>query len=114
MLRRLPGTPSCGPAMTKKLAGEIESSLKDCLWWKRGETDNASAQLPHRHEWLDNTVSELAAAREVHWWALVTTYTLDEKIEQISHSVTRNRQDIHSHLKSRDRMRMRTRAWSRR
>ena len=58
--------------------------------------------------------TQLAEVREAHWRALATTITLEEKIEQLSQSLTRDYPDAHAPSQSWDQWRRRSWGQSRR
>ena len=45
MLQRLPGPPPCGPKWVQEVTRDILSSLKDHLWWRRGDHLEGSGEL---------------------------------------------------------------------
>ena len=47
MLKRLPRPPPCGPEQSQEVMQDILSSLKDCLWQRRGDQVEEN-EGPHR------------------------------------------------------------------
>ena len=119
--RRLPGSPPWGLEWADKLVRDIVSSLKNCLMWKEDELPRV-AQAAHlmrnRTPWgergITSTETQLPKAREAHRRDLATTIPLEEKIEQLSWSITRDCQDAHAPSQSWDWWRRRSQGWSRR
>ena len=114
-LKRLPGPPPYGPEQVQELVWDILSSLEEHLQWRQGAAMPEGGQewgptrtlMPHYWDKApqrklrddDSYNCDLAEAREAHWWALVVTHLLEERIERLSQSATRTRQDDwwHSH-----------------
>ena len=95
MLKRLPRPLPCGPKWAQDIPRDILSSLKDCLWQRRGDSlegsiglEPSSACLSHsqnRTSWRERQgmfgKHELAEAKEAHQWALAAASILEERIE---------------------------------
>ena len=108
-LQRLPGSPLWGLECMEELAAKIVSSLKDPLEQKGGkplqrieEPGPADIQPPRsktpRRGRRDTSIErDLPKAREAHQRALATAAALEEKIEQLSQSVTQGQPDIRAH-----------------
>ena len=104
----------------EELATETVSSLKDCLGWKGGkplqgieEPGLADVQPPNsktlrRGRRDTSTEKDLAEVREAHQRALATAAALEEKIEQLSQSITQGWWDVHAHSQSQDHCRRRS------
>ena len=100
-LQRLPGSPPCGPEQMEELAGDVVSSLKDCLRQKGAQlprgpeeselaaTQPLQSETPRRRRRDISAKRDLAKAREAHQRALAAAATLEERIERLSQSVTR-------------------------
>ena len=113
ILQRLPGRPPCSVVTTRELIKEIHPSLQDCLWWAKGETTHTPEEISYLQGGQGDIETELAATHDAHWWALATTFTLEEKIEQLSCSMMREKRDSHGHSKSHERNQRRSRGRSR-
>ena len=99
-LRRLPGSPPCGPEQMEELTTKVVSSLKDCLRQKEGKPVQSleepgladiwppRSKTPRRGKRDISAEGDLAKVREGHQRALATAATLEEKIERLSQSVT--------------------------
>ena len=124
-LRRLPGSPPWGMEWMVELAAEMVSSLKDHLGQKGGkplqgieEPGPADIQPPKskppRSGRRDTSAErDLAQAREAHQRPLPTMATLEEKIEELSWSITQGWPDICAHSQSQNCCR-RSQGWNRR
>ena len=124
--KRLPGSPPCWPEQMEELTANVVSSMKDCLRWKDGkplwgsekpgpaDVQPSRSKTPRRGRRSTSTERDLAEVREVHQRALVTTATLEEKIERLSWSITQGWLDAHAHSQSCDCWRRRSQGWSRR
>ena len=93
---------------------DIMSSLKNHLRQKEDELPRAAqaAQLmqnrtPQGERGGTSVETQLADAREAHWRALATTITLEEKIEGLSQSLTRDCPDAHAPSQSQKQWRRR-------
>ena len=106
-LHRLPGSPPREPAILK----EVQSSLPDhqrheeveapaATAWTHAEGPHSSrSSTPHRGRKDDSVERSLATVHEAHQKVLATVATLEEKIEQLSHT--------QAHLQSRARSKSR-------
>ena len=123
-LWRLPGSPLCGQEWTEELISDVVSSLKDCLRQKGGqpsrglgESKPADAQPPQsktqRRRRDTSAKRDLTEVREAHWRALAAAAALEERIERLSCSITRNWQDACAHSLSCDHWRRRSQGQSR-
>ena len=105
-LKRLLGSPPCGLEQAEELAQEIVTSLIErapvakvgsCHAGKRtrmGPLQNLHPQLssqgpPEKNDKGMMTSVALTKAREAHWWALVATNLLEERIKRLSWLATR-------------------------
>ena len=98
----------CRPEQAGELTREVVSSLKDHLRQKEDELQMGwpgsgfadTHPMWNRTPWgrqVTSATIELAEVREAHWRALATTITLEEKIERLSQSITRDCPDGHDH-----------------
>ena len=125
-LQRLPWSPPCGPEWTEELFRDMVSSLKDHLRQKGGqpsrglgESEPADAwplrsKTPSRRMRDTSANRDLAKVREAHQRALAAAATLEERIERLSHSMTRGWQDACAHSQSCNHQRRKSWGWSRR
>ena len=125
-LRRLPGSPPCGPECMEELVGDMVFSLKNCLRQKEGhppeeleESRLADAwplqsNTPRRRMRGTSAERDLIKVREAHQRALVTTAALEEKIERLSQSITIGQLGAHIHSQSCDCQKRRSQGSSRR
>ena len=102
-LRRLLRSLLCGPEQVYKIMRDVVSSLKNCLWQRRGkqprgckdpepaDTPPSQGRAPQRMRQDILAKRELAEAREAHWWMLAAATALEERIERLSWSITRSR-----------------------
>ena len=101
-------SPPCGPEQTEELVADMVSSLKNCLRQKGGqpprgleESKPATAQpsqskTPRRRRRDTSTKRDLAEAREAHQRALAAMAALEERIELLSWSITRDLPGAHA------------------
>ena len=50
-LRRLPGSPLCGPEWMEELVEDVVSSLKNCLRWKEGQPPRGTEESELADAW---------------------------------------------------------------
>ena len=125
-LKRLPGSPPCGPKQMEELTAEVVSSLKDYLRQKEGQPSGdleepglvdiqpSRSKTPRGRRRGTSTERDLPEAREAHQRALATAAALEEKIERLSQSITRAWPDTCTHSWSCDCQRRRSQGQSRR
>ena len=111
-LRRLLGSPSCGPEQVQELTRDVVSSLKNHLRWRGHKelepinTHLSPDRTSQRMRWGTSAERELAEAREAHRW--------EHWIERLSRSTTRARPDTHIYSQNQDWWRRRSCGQSRR
>ena len=111
-LQRSPGKCPCDVVMEERTCHEILDSIKECLlcrwdcaqpeegprWSSNGASrpdllakfqDRMCATYDHFKDLREESCEEaLAVVKDTHWWALVATALLKEKIERLSHSLS--------------------------
>ena len=115
-LKRLPGPPLCGLEWVQDLAWDILCSMEEHLQQsgvlpcqkeiKNGDPPEPLHPTTEMRSCMKKTVQEddsynckLTKATEAHWWALVATHMLEERIKQIEpigHMQTRQGNCHHS------------------
>ena len=118
-LRRLPRSLLCGPEWADALARDIVSSLKNCPRQNEDELSGVAAHpmqsgIPRRERECTLAEVQLAKAREAQWKALVTTMALEEEIEWLHWSITRDHPGTHIPSQRWDWQRRRSKGQSRR
>ena len=113
-LRRLSGSPCCGPEHKEELVGDVVSSLKNHLRQKEGQQPEELEEprlADVQPSWkktsrgrrrATSAERDLAKVREAHQRALATVATLEEKIEGLSQSITIGQLDTQTHSWSHD------------
>ena len=108
-LQRLPGSLLCGLEWTEELARNVVSSLNNCLRQKGGQPPRGLGESKPGDTWPSqsktlrrrrrhtSTKRDLAKVREAHQRVLAAVATLEERIERLSHSITRGWLDTHTH-----------------
>ena len=102
-LRRLPRSLLCGPEWAGTLARDIMSSLKNFPRQKEDELPGAvqathlmQNRTPQGERGGISAKVQLAKVREAHQKALATTVALEEKIEWLNWSITRDCPGAHA------------------
>ena len=113
-LGRLLGSLLCRPEQVHELTRDMVSSLKHCLRWRGSEqprghekpepsdTRPSWDKTSQRMRWCISAKRELEEAREAHWQALAAAAAIEELIERLSWSTTRDRPDACIHSQSHD------------
>ena len=119
-LRRLPRSPLCWPKWAVELTRDMVSSLKDHLKQKedelqRGQRGSGFADTHptwNRTPWVGGEV--LWQKLNMQKQGRPTTIALEEKIERLNWSITRDHPDTHAHSQSCDQWRRRSQGQSQR
>ena len=113
LLRRSPGSTSCGEWQRRRTIQDILSSLT--VWLQRQTHPATTRDLsPQEGEWvgLDQQGSYEVALWVAHQRALETAEALQSDLKRLG-SEWRRRSQAHSHIQSRSRSRTHSRNWSR-